>query len=141
MQYAKTEEEYIIRLEKGENFIKKIENLAEIEDIKTGFFNAIGAATSAQISFYDRDKKEYINNNLDEDHEIISLTGNVTTVEGKPFIHAHCVLSNKNFECTGGHLKEGIVGATCEIYLKKLDLRIGRQMDDEIGLKLLDCKQ
>lgn len=139
MQFLKTQENYIIRLEKGEKIIEEMTSLCENENILTGYFSGIGAVLSAEVAFYDLDNKKYLSKNLEEPHEITSLTGNVAVIKDRPFIHAHCVLSNKKFECMGGHLKEAVVGATCEIYLFKESIKIKRKLDEKIGLNLLDC--
>ena len=139
MQFVKANNSYIIRLEKGESIIEKLELLCQEENISTAFLSGLGALLSATLAFYNLEKKEYELKKLSETHEIVSLVGNITLVDGKPFVHSHCVLSNSKFECFGGHLKEGAVGATCEIHLTKLDTEIERKLDEEIGLKLLDC--
>lgn len=140
MQFVKTNSNYIIRLEKGEEIIETLKSFCESEKINTAFFNAIGAALSAEIAYYDLPNKKYLTKELNSPHEIVSLNGNVTIVDEKPFVHAHGVFSNENLECKGGHLKEGVVGATCEIFLTKQDIELKREFDPEIGLKLLDCK-
>lgn len=139
MQFKKSDNFYLIRLERNENLIEEISKFCEKEEINAAFFTAIGALSSSTISFYNFQSKEYLDKNIDEDLEIVSLTGNISIVENKPFVHFHGVFSNKNFECFGGHIKKGIVGATCEIHLTKLNMKIERKMDDSIGLKLLDC--
>ncbi len=139
MQFTKSGETYIIRLERGESIISSITSFCKEESITAAMFNAIGALSSATLAFYKLDKKGYELKKLTSDHEISSLTGNISLVDNQVFAHIHCVLSNNKFECVGGHLKEGTVGATCEIQLVKFDKRIERKMDESIGLNLLDC--
>lgn len=139
MQFVKANNSYVIRLEKGESIIEELESFCQKENISTAFLNGLGAILSATLAFYNLEKKEYELKNLSETCEIVSLVGNVALVDNKPFAHLHCVLSNSKFECFGGHLKEGTVGATCEIHLIKLDVEIERKLDEKIGLKLLDC--
>lgn len=139
MQFVKDNNSYIIRLEKGESIIEKLESFCIKENFSAAFLNGLGAILSATLAFYNLEKKEYELKNLSEACEIVSLVGNITLVDNKPFAHLHCVLSNSKFECFGGHLKEGTVGVTCEIHLIKLDVEIERKLDEKIGLKLLDC--
>jgi predicted DNA-binding protein with PD1-like motif len=67
------------------------------------------------------------------------MTGNVTIVEGKPFIHVHAVLSSSDegLSCVGGHIKECEVAVTLEIFLTTIGTAIERKMDDTIGLKAM----
>jgi len=53
-------------------------------------------------------------------------------------IHAHIVVSDREMKAIGGHLKQGVVAATCEVVLHVFDGEIKRYSDEEIGLELLD---
>jgi len=139
MQFVKTSERYIVRLEKGESIIDELTSFCQKENITTGFFYGLGAVLSAELGYYNLKTKKYRTKKFNNPHEIVSLVGNVSIVNNKPFIHAHCVLSNENFECFGGHLKEAVVGGTCEIYLTREEIALERKYDEETGLKLLDC--
>ena len=66
--------------------------------------------------------------------EITSLNGTIT----ESAIHIHATLADKNFQTVGGHLKEAIVGGTCEIYLEQIKATLERKADAETGLNLID---
>ena len=71
--------------------------------------------------------------------EIVSLLGNVSLKEGKPFVHAHITVSKKGGETFGGHLLPGsIISVTCEIFLVKMKKPVKRGFDNELRLYLLD---
>lgn len=72
--------------------------------------------------------------------ELVSMSGIVTLVDNKPFIHAHGVFSGNDFKAIGGHIKDFQVGPTVEIFLTDLNVEIGREFNEEIGLKLLDFR-
>ena len=67
------------------------------------------------------------------------MTGNIAQVDGAPFIHVHAVLTDmlKN-DSIGGHVFEAKVAVTLEVHLVAFNEKITREMDDEIGLKLLN---
>lgn len=140
MQFTKSNSRYIIRLIRGEPIIETLSDFCLKEKIGTGGLWAIGAVLSAEIGFYHLDKKDYNFKKFDSPHEIASMIGNIAIIDDKPFLHVHTVLANENFACIGGHLKEAVVGATCEVYLTNLEIQLERKLDEEIGLKLLDCK-
>lgn len=140
MQYTKTPQGYLIRFIKGEELPGAFESFCESENIKGGFFHALGAVTSVELACYHLDRKEYTYKKLDEELEIVSLTGNVAIVDNKPVIHMHGVVSDKNFQCFGGHVKSAVIGATCEMYITDFEKEVTRKMDEEIGLKLLHCE-
>jgi predicted DNA-binding protein with PD1-like motif len=68
--------------------------------------------------------------------EITSLNGNVTLLEGQPFLHLHTTITNEQLQGFGGHLKMAIVGPTLEVVIEKLESQVQRKMDEEIGLNL-----
>jgi len=137
MQFVKTENYYLIRLEKGEDIIPCLTKFCEENNVLSGVFQGIGAFLSSELGYYNLENKEYSFKKIDKACEIVSLTGNLSVLDGKPFFHIHTVLSDENLACFGGHLKQGTVGATCEIYLLPSVTKIERELDEAIGLKLL----
>lgn len=140
MQVRKTDKGYIIRLLTGEKLIETLTTFCTEQKIYSGIFQAIGAVAHAEIGYYHLTEKSYQWKELDEDLEIVNMTGNVALVEGNPFLHIHTILSDAELHCYGGHLKEAKVGATCEIYLTDFQTDISRIYDETTGLKLLDCQ-
>ncbi len=140
MQYIKTSQGYLLRLSKGEEIAKNLIAFCQSQNILSGFFHAIGGVSEAELGYYDLGKKEYQFKKIITTHEIVSLTGNITHVDGNPFIHMHGVLSDEQYACVGGHVKEGVVGATFEAYIVDFGKEITRALDPEIGLKLLQCE-
>ena len=137
MKFKKIKDTYIIRLERDEKIIESLNRFLEDKSIKNGFFIGLGALSKVELALYRLEDKEYFFKNFEEALEISSLHGNIFLKENKPFIHAHIVVSDKNMETKGGHLKEAIVGATCEIILFTINNKIRRMYSEEIGLWLL----
>ncbi len=127
---------YHFRLEKGDEIVEAITAFCEHNDIKAARLEGIGAVMEAELGFYDLEKQKYHHKKFGE-MEIVSLLGNISLVDDKPFLHAHMVLSGRDFSAVGGHLFNGIVGATCEIFLTPLPHSMKRKHIPEIGLKLL----
>jgi predicted DNA-binding protein with PD1-like motif len=73
-----------------------------------------------------------------EEFEMVSLNGNGSIVEGKPFIHAHGMFGRNDFTTVGGHVFKLTVSVTCEMFLIKLDGQISRTNNEEFNLKLLE---
>lgn len=76
---------------------------------------------------------------LDEEFEIVSLVGTVTTND----CHLHVAGSNTAGTVIGGHLKNGsLVGVTAEIVIGEDDTVVyQRVMDNETGFKELEVKK
>lgn len=87
------------------------------EVIRIGKVTAIGAVMNAIIGYYDQNKKEYTKIVLNDKFEILSCTGNVSVRNGKPFVHAHITLSDKDGKVFGGHLMPGTKVFACEVFI------------------------
>jgi predicted DNA-binding protein with PD1-like motif len=128
---------YIVRLDAGERIVETLKALCERDGIGAGFFNGLGAIGEAEIGHFDPASNKYTWVKLSGPYEIVSLYGNITTVDGRPFIHAHVALGDNTFAVRGGHLKEAVVSVTCEITLTRFRDDIGRTKDAATGLSLL----
>lgn len=127
---------YFARLDHGADIINQITNLAEENGFETGALSAIGALSRAELGYYDQLSHEYGKISLEEPLELASCTGNISLRDGRPFVHAHAVLSDRTGRTWGGHLTAGTVFAA-EVYLQELSgLPLIRVSDSITGLKL-----
>jgi len=131
---------HIVRLDPGE---KIIESLLEYvgsrkDEIPSGFLTGIGATSSCEIGWYDLDEGIYRTKIIDENCEITTLVGNVAWMEGKPVVHAHITLGKRDYSLVGGHLIEGTISVTGEIWIHKAPLHVGRKAGRFTGLKLIE---
>ena len=140
MKYSVLGTNYIIRLDAGEKIVATLLSLCERDGIGSGFFNGLGAVGESELGHFDPATGDYSWVKLSGPYEIVSLYGNITVVDGKPFIHAHAALSDNTFAVRGGHLREAFVSVTCEITLTRFRDDIGRKKDEATGLFLLDLK-
>ena len=138
MKYKKINDTYFIRLDRGEKIIERIRAFCSGNKINCGYFFGIGSLDEAELSHYLVKNKKYNSEKFVQPLEIVNLSGNITAMNNDAYLHCHATLSDVNMEAIAGHLKEGIVGATCEIVLIKLDEDIGRKYDDMVGLNLMD---
>jgi predicted DNA-binding protein with PD1-like motif len=134
MKYFVFSSDYIVRLDAGEKIVETLKALCERDAIGAGFFSGLGAVDEAEIGHFDPASNDYTWIRLSGPYEIVSLYGNITTVDGKPFIHAHIALGDNTFAVRGGHLKEAEVSVTCEITLTRFRDDIGRTKDAATGL-------
>ena len=138
MVYAKFElgRSFLVRAEHDSDLVQFVTELAEKEEITVATFTAIGALKRAKLGFYDQEKHEYREITLDSPHEIASCVGNISVKDGRPFVHAHAVLADKNGNTKAGHLLEGVVFAA-EVHLRELKgAKLARKYDTVTGLSL-----
>lgn len=140
MKIRDVEKGFLLRLERGEELIATLTDFCTKRGIQSAVFQGIGAVEQVEIGYYDLGKREYYFKKEAGVFEVASMQGNVALVEGKPFIHAHAVLSrcDETLECIGAHIKEAYVAVTLEVFFTALDTPVSRSLDADIGLKLLD---
>ena len=136
MQYKRMKDTYAVRLEVGEEVMESLKKLAEAEQIRAAEVNAIGAADRAVIGVFDREAGDYRREELNRFMEITSLMGNITEMEGKPYIHLHATLADQDHGIHGGHVIEMRVGLTCEMFVRVMEGAIEREHSDELGINL-----
>ena len=136
MQYKRFGNTCMVRIDLGEDIVESLKKLCEDEQIRLGRVEAIGATDHAVIGVYDLAKKEYYPEKIDGFMEIASLNGNITAMDGKPYIHLHTVLADQQHVIHGGHVLEMRVGATCEMFVTVLEGEVPRQKEEAIGINL-----
>jgi hypothetical protein len=137
MKYRRFEDKVIVRMDKGEEIVKTLKKLCEILDIKLGVVMGIGATNRCMISVFDTREKTYHSQEFVGDHEIASMFGNVSTLNGEIFLHLHANLCDKKNRSFGGHLNSAVVSATFEAVIDIVEGKIDRSFDVETGLNLM----
>ncbi len=139
MEYAKFTQNgvhYVVRLDPGEEILTEIASLCEKESIKVGSVVGLGAVNRVTVGLFDTKAKVYHKKELVGPMEISSLVGNLSTQEGKPYLHFHINVCDEEMNIHGGHLNEAWVSATAELTITVLEGTIERKFSEEIGLNL-----
>lgn len=140
MKSKKINNGYIIRLEKNEEIIESLTKFCEENNIKFGSIAGIGGTNAVSLNYYDLKKGKYITKKFSgKNFEIISLNGNISILNNKPFAHIHIVLGDSDYKTFGGHLVSAIIGITAEITISMIEKKaIKRKLDNEFKLNFLD---
>ena len=93
----------MIRMDVGEEILGSLQQVCEKEGILLGQVSAIGAADHAEIGVYDLKEQQYHREELDGFMEIASLSGSVTEMNGRPSLHLHATLADRQNGVHGGH--------------------------------------
>jgi len=134
MRYEKHDGVFVIRLEAGEDIVPTLNAFCAEQGITAGSLHGLGAVSEATLGYMSVRKKEYVKRDFRGELELVDLTGNVTVMDGKPFVHAHAVFAGydemgllRDFQAVGGHLFRGIVSLMVEITLSPIDAAITRR--------------
>lgn len=136
MEYRKFDSTIIARIDKGEEILEKVKEIALKENIKLASISALGAVNDFTVGVFKTDEKNYYSNSFQGYFEITSLTGTINTMNGEFYTHIHMSAGNEKGEVFGGHLNRAVVSATCEIVITIIDGSVDRYFDEEIGLNL-----
>ena len=137
MEYRKFGENYMLRLEIGEEIITQLKEFCVAHEIGSGKVTGIGVVRRAKLSYFDVELGDYQHREISEYLELTSLMGNISMMEGDPFPHLHVTLADSNFNSIGGHLSEGEIGVTGELIIEPFEREIERKYYQETGFRLL----
>ena len=136
MEYKKFNNTIVARIDRGEEILDRIKEIALKEDIKLASISALGATNDFTVGVYNIDEKKYYANSFQGNFEIVSLTGTINTMNDEFYTHIHMSAGNDKGEVFGGHLNRAMVSATCEMIINIIPGKVDRVHDDEIGLNL-----
>lgn len=130
--------QHLLILKRGERIMDSILKACEEHQLEGGRINGIGALCRPELGFYDLKNKSYIRKEFaGDDYELLSLVGNISLKEGKPFAHIHVVLGDREFQTFGGHLFGAEVAVTAEVSIIPFGSMPIREFHDSIGLDLI----
>ena len=136
MKYKRFDKTIIVRIDRGEEILDKIRELAIAENIKLASVTALGATNDFTVGVFNTAEKKYYANEFKGAFEIVSLTGTINTMDGEFYTHIHMSAGNEKGEVFGGHLNRAVVSATCEMTVTVIDGEVDRYRDDDVGLNL-----
>jgi predicted DNA-binding protein with PD1-like motif len=108
---------WVLRLDPGEEVFETLREFAVDRDIRCGFVSGIGSVGEADLGCFVRETRQYLVKRFTGDHEVISLTGNLSEHEGRPFPHCHLAIAGDDFVTYAGHLFRAVVSVTCEVMI------------------------
>ncbi|MBR0138532.1 MAG: DNA-binding protein [Erysipelotrichaceae bacterium] len=138
MKYRRIEDTIIARIDRGEEILEKMKEIALKENIKLASVNALGAVDDFMVGVYDVEKKQYYSNTFTGAFEIVSFHGSINTMNGEYYSHIHMSAADDNGQTYGGHLNRAVVSATCEMFINVIYGKVDRFHDEETGLNLFD---
>lgn len=138
MEYKRFKDTIVLRLNIGEDIVESITKVANDEKIKLATVSGIGAVNDLTVGVFKPDEGKYYPNTLEEDLEILALSGNITTMNDETYVHLHIAVGDDVGAAFGGHLNEAIVSVTAEIFINIIDGEVDRKLDETININLLD---
>ena len=129
---------YTLVLKKDEELIECLESFVGETNVTSAWVHGLGGALAVELGYFNLEKRQYQWQGFNQLCEIVSLTGNIARDETrKPAFHLHGVFADETYQTIGGHVRKLVVGGTCELQIREFGQQLGRQFDEETGLRLL----
>ena len=135
MEYRVYGNDVVLRIQKGEEILTCLKEVCEKEHITLGSVTGLGAVGEVTLGVFNRENFAYEKQTYTGDMEIASCVGNISTMEGKNYLHIHMVVGNvTDGICHAGHLNRAVVSLTGEFILHKIEGTVEREYSPEVGL-------
>ena len=138
MEYRSFPQGYLVRLDPGEEVVASLSKLVEEKGITLATISALGAAKDVTLGVFDSVNKKYLSQRYQGTYEIAALVGNVTRMDGAPYLHLHITIANPEGEVRAGHLSACTISATMELFLQVWEGQVGRKFSETVGLNLME---
>lgn len=132
---------WVLVFDIGDEVLSTLEAFAREHRLGGSHFSAIGAFQRAVLGYFEWERKDYLRIPIEEQVEVLALTGFVTEGDRGPKVHAHVALGLRDASVRGGHLLEGHVRPTLELVLTDDPRHLCRRSDPTTGLPLIDLTQ
>ena len=128
---------FAVVLDLGDEVLACLLAFAKEHRLSAADLTGLGALSDCVLGYFEWQKKDYERIAIDEQVEVLNLTGNVALSEGEPKLHAHIVVGKADGSAHGGHLLEGHVRPTLEVIVTESPAHLRRRSDPETGLALI----
>ncbi len=137
MDYRRFDSTIVARLDKGDEIVACILDLAERENIRLASVSGIGATDDFDVGVFDLNHGVYNQYSYAEPCEITALAGDINTMNGEPYAHLHITCAADDGRMMGGHLNRAVISLTAEIFIQIVDGSVDRFRDPELNINLL----
>jgi hypothetical protein len=128
---------FVVVFDTGDAVLENLLAFAREQRLSAAEFTGIGAFSDAVLGYFDWQKKDYQRIPVDEQVEVLNLTGNIALADGEPKLHPHVVVGKADGTAHGGHLLEAHVRPTLEVIITESPAHLQRRSDPETGLALI----
>lgn len=126
-------------LRQGDDVFEQLRQLARTENVQSATLSGFGFV-HARFGYFDRERQDYLPREF-RDVELASLQGSLAWQDGQPSVHAHGVVTDREFRAHGGHLLALTVGSgSVELNVSTRQQKLLRVRDPELGANVLSLE-
>ena len=121
MEWTRSDEDLLVRIDPGEEIHSALQQLADDVGFNAAAITSGIGRTRNNIYGYMNNDGIYIKRELETPSELVSLSGNIArTQDGKAFTHIHCCWSDDDNNVHAGHMFHCVVHVVAEIHIRIL---------------------
>lgn len=132
--YKKIGDRYIVSIDNHEEIGGALMAFCEEKGIKAGSISGIGAISELTLRFFNPETKAYEDKTFCEQMEISNLTGNISTMDGKVYLHLHITVGRSDYSALAGHLLSATLNGAGEFVVEDYGEVVERAYNSELGL-------
>ena len=120
MQWRRDVQYILVTMVPGDKLQEGLLQAAREAGVQAAEISGLGGVTNIELGLVKADMSGYTPTRFTGLWELVSLTGNLSQLEGQPFLHLHAALGGQGGEMRGGHLLEAEISVTAEIFMRPL---------------------
>src|SRR5258708_22947842 len=122
--------DHLLVLDPDDECVASLTDFAKKNRIEGGSFSAIGAFQRATIAYWNRETKVYENIEIEEQVEVLALSGSIARASDDVKIHAHAVLGRRYGSTIGGQPFRAVVFPTLGLCAGHFRTQLDRRKDE-----------
>ena len=127
----------IYSLSRGASLVDEVLMIAALERVRTAQVAAIGGVDRLTLAYFNREKKNYEEHVYDEYLEVVSMLGDITLKDGKPFLHIHGTFGKRDMSVVAGHVVSASVFPLLEVVITPTKNTALGRFDDDVGVNVI----
>ena len=133
MEYKKFNKQYVIRIDKGEEICAKLKEGRPKRKYQTCILNRNRGSRQSNSWCFDTKEKVFKGHTWEGDLEIVSIGGNINTMNGETYTHFHISVADEAGNVYGGHLTEAVISGTGELVLTEIEAQLTASLMKKSG--------
>ena len=139
--YVRSGDRYVISIENHREIVSALKSFCEEKGIRSGAVSGIGAVNDVTLRFFNPDTKKYEDRRFKEQMEIANLSGNISSLDGKVYLHLHVTLGRSDYSALAGHLLSAVLNGAGEFFIDDYRVVTDRRYDPDLGLNCYDFRK
>jgi len=132
--YKQIGNKYVVSIQNRAEIVKALNAFCEERGIQSGTIYGIGAIDELILRFFNPQTKQYVDKTFQEQMEIANLTGNISQMDGKTYLHLHITVGRSDYSVLAGHLLSATLNGAGEFVVEDFGTPVTRVYVPEIGL-------